>query len=89
MQYLSIYTSFPFSNYITDKYILNENKKVLVVGGCGYIGGYTTDLLSLNNFDVTIYDNLLYEDRFLKNVNFINGDIKTPIFLYRQQKNLM
>ena len=58
-----------------------KNKKVLVVGGCGYIGGYTTDLLSLNNFDVTIYDNLLYEDRFLKNVNFINGDIRDTNFL--------
>ena len=58
-----------------------KNKKVLVVGGCGYIGGYTTDLLSSNNFDVTIYDNLLYEDRFLKNVNFINGDIRDTNFL--------
>ena len=36
-----------------------KNKKVLIVGGCGYIGGYTTDLLSLNNFDVTIYDNFI------------------------------
>tara|TARA_S200000501_G_C20746768_1_gene709847 strand:- start:1 stop:957 length:957 start_codon:yes stop_codon:yes gene_type:complete len=51
-------------------------KKVLVVGGCGYIGGYTTDLLSDNGFDVTVYDNLLYEDRFLKKVKFINGDIR-------------
>ena len=58
-----------------------KNKKVLVVGGCGYIGGYTTDLLSSNNFDVTIYDNLLYEDRFLKSVNFINGDIRDTNFL--------
>ena len=58
-----------------------KSKKVLIVGGCGYIGGYTTDLLSQNNFDVTIYDNLLYEDRFLKNVNFINGDIRDTNFL--------
>lgn len=58
-----------------------KNKKVLIVGGCGYIGGYTTDLLNSNNFDVTIYDNLLYEDRFLKSVNFINGDIRDTNFL--------
>ena len=28
-----------------------KNKKVLLVGGCEYIAGYTTDLLSSNNFD--------------------------------------
>ena len=28
-----------------------KNKKVLLVGGCGYIMGYTIDQLSLNNFD--------------------------------------
>ena len=60
-----------------------KNKKVLIVGGCGYIGGYTTDLLISNNFDVTIYDNLLYEDRFFKNVNFINGDIRNTDFLVK------
>ncbi len=60
-----------------------KNKKVLVIGGCGYIGGYTTDLLNSNNFDVTVYDNLLYEDRFLKNINFINGDIRDTDFLVK------
>jgi nucleoside-diphosphate-sugar epimerase len=49
--------------------------KILVVGGAGYIGGYLTDLLLKNNIDVTVYDNLLYEYRYLKNVKFINGDI--------------
>lgn len=58
-----------------------KNKKVLIVGGCGYIGGYTTDLLSFNNFDVTVYDNLLYEERFLKDINFIKGDIRDTSFL--------
>ena len=37
--------------------------------------------IGLNNFDVIIYDNLLYEDRFFKNVNFINGDIRDTNFL--------
>ena len=58
-----------------------KNKKVLIAGGCGYIGGYTTDLLSQNNLDVTVYDNLLYEDRFLKDVKFIKGDIRNTEFL--------
>ena len=51
-------------------------KKVLLIGGCGYIGGYTSSLFSSKNFDVTVYDNLLYEDRFLKEINFIYGDIR-------------
>jgi len=52
--------------------------KILVVGGCGYIGGFLTDLLNSkeNEWDVTVYDNLLYESRFFKNVKFICGDIK-------------
>lgn len=52
------------------------NKKILVVGGAGYIGGLTTDTLIRNGHDVTIYDNLLYENRYLKDVKFINGDIR-------------
>lgn len=50
--------------------------KVLIAGGAGYIGGYLTDLLVAKGFDVTVYDSLIYEDRFLKKVNFVNGDIR-------------
>ena len=49
---------------------------VLVIGGAGYIGGLTTDMLINNGHTVTVYDNLLYEKRFLKNCNFIFGDIR-------------
>lgn len=49
---------------------------VLVVGGAGYIGGYLTDLLLENEYDVTVFDSLVYESRFLKNVNFIKGDVR-------------
>lgn len=52
------------------------NKKVLIVGGCGYIGGFLTDHLIENKFDVTVYDNLLFETRFLKPCKFIYGDIR-------------
>jgi nucleoside-diphosphate-sugar epimerase len=54
----------------------NQICKALIVGGAGYVGGYLVDLLKHNNYDVTVYDNLLYETRFLKQVNFINGDIR-------------
>jgi nucleoside-diphosphate-sugar epimerase len=52
-------------------------KKILIVGGCGYIGGYLTDLLKKDvNNKVTIYDNLMYESRFFKDISFIRGDVR-------------
>jgi len=52
-------------------------KKMLLVGGVGYIGGCVTDLFSgLPDYEITVYDNLLYESRYLKEVNFIYGDIR-------------
>lgn len=50
--------------------------KVLLVGGAGYIGGLTTDYLTRDGFDVTVYDNIFYEERYLKPVKFIYGDIR-------------
>lgn len=50
--------------------------KILIAGGAGYVGGYMTDLLNKNGENVTVYDNLIYESRFLKNVQFIYGDIR-------------
>ena len=61
--------------------------KVLVVGGSGYIGGLTCDYLKRDGFDVTVYDNLLYENRFLKEVNFINGDVRDTEKLYKVSKD--
>lgn len=55
---------------------MNENHKVLIVGGAGYIGGYLVDLLDKFHYNVTVFDNLLYESRYLKRVNFVRGDIR-------------
>jgi len=42
-------------------------KKMLIVGGAGYIGGYVTDVFEdKQGFEVTVYDNLLYESHYLK-----------------------
>ena len=49
--------------------------KVLVVGGAGYVGGYLTDFATAHGHDVTVLDNLTYEDSYLKEVNFVYGDI--------------
>ncbi|MCP3684497.1 MAG: SDR family oxidoreductase [bacterium] len=49
--------------------------KVLVVGGSGYIGGAVTDYLKDNRVDFIVYDNLMYERDYRKNVPFMFGDV--------------
>ncbi|MDA9626926.1 SDR family oxidoreductase, partial [Candidatus Pelagibacter sp.] len=61
-------------------------KKVLVVGGAGYVGGVIVDLLIKKKYDVTVYDNLLYEESFRKDCKFIFGDIRDTNF-YRSKLN--
>jgi nucleoside-diphosphate-sugar epimerase len=50
--------------------------RVLIVGGAGYIGGALTDQLMALRHEVRIYDFLLYEHRYLKEVDFVRGDIR-------------
>jgi nucleoside-diphosphate-sugar epimerase len=49
--------------------------RVLVVGGAGYVGGWLTDRAIEAGHEVRVYDLLLYEDRFLKEVPFVVGDV--------------
>lgn len=46
-------------------------KKILIIGGAGYIGGAISEIL-----DVTILDNLMFEDRYLKPVPFHYADVR-------------
>ena len=48
---------------------------ILVVGGAGYVGGGIVDTLK-NSHDVTVYDSLIYEESYRKDVDFIYGDIR-------------
>ncbi len=50
--------------------------RVLVVGGAGYIGGCVTDALLAKRIPFTVYDNLTYENHYLKPVDFIYGDVR-------------
>jgi len=50
-------------------------KNVLIVGGAGYVGGAITDLILSSNYNVRVYDKLLYEDSYRKDVDFAYGDI--------------
>ena len=54
---------------------------ILIVGGAGYVGVGIVDKLKLNH-NVTVYDSLIYEESYRKDVNFIYGDI-------RNQKKLL
>jgi nucleoside-diphosphate-sugar epimerase len=49
--------------------------RVLIVGGAGYVGGWLTDQAIEAGHDVIVYDLLLYEDVYLKPVEFVFGDI--------------
>lgn len=59
-------------------------KKVLVVGGAGYVGGAVTDLLKNADTTVRVYDSLVYEDSYRKEVDFVNGDIRDREKLKKQ-----
>ena len=43
--------------------------------GAGYVGGGIVDKLSKDH-KVTVYDSLIYENSFRKDVDFIFGDIR-------------
>ena len=71
----------------TPKIPRRTEMKILVVGGAGYVGGVVVDLLiAKKNYDVTVYDNLLYEDSYRKDCKFINGDIRDKNF-YKKNLN--
>ncbi|MBI4267075.1 MAG: SDR family oxidoreductase [Chloroflexi bacterium] len=50
--------------------------KVLVTGGAGYVGGAVTDLLTVSQHTVRVYDALLYEESYRKPVDFVCGDVR-------------
>lgn len=47
----------------------------------GYIGGYLVDKLLSEKCEVCVYDNLFYEERYLKSVKFVNGDVRNTKLL--------
>lgn len=49
--------------------------RILIVGGAGYVGGWLTDEAVSAGHEVRVIDNLTYEDSYLKNVDFVFGDV--------------
>jgi nucleoside-diphosphate-sugar epimerase len=56
--------------------VLRVLVNVLVTGGAGYLGGAVTDLLLQRGCSVRVYDNLLYEDSYMKPIDFVLGDVR-------------
>lgn len=59
---------------------------ILVVGGAGYVGGAVTDLLKETDHNVRVYDNLLFEESYRKDVDFVLGDIRNEKLLLENLK---
>lgn len=57
--------------------------KILITGGAGYIGGALTDILSNTKHSVKVYDSLLYEESYRKDVDFVFGDIRDRVKLLK------
>ena len=49
---------------------------VLVVGGAGYVGGALVDMLLRTHHSPRVYDALLYEESYRKQVDFAYGDVR-------------
>ncbi len=60
--------------------------KVLVTGGCGYVGGAVTDILGETGHEVRVLDTLLYEECYRKPGNFVYGDVRDHGLLLQQLK---
>lgn len=50
--------------------------KILIVGGAGYLGGALTDILIQSQHEILVYDMLLYEESYRKQVPFVRGDVR-------------
>lgn len=68
--------------------------KIFITGGAGYIGTTLIPLLLEKNYEVTVYDSLIFDngDKLLpyignKNFKFINGDIRNKELLSENIKN--
>ena len=53
---------------------MKKKYKVIIFGGSGFLGSHLSDLLSKNNFNVTIFD-IKQKKQKTKSINFIKGSI--------------
>jgi nucleoside-diphosphate-sugar epimerase len=55
-----------------------KNKKILILGGCGYVGSYLTNYLYKKGYDITVFDTQWFGKNISKNikVKIIKGDVR-------------
>lgn len=56
---------------------------ILIVGGAGYLGGAVTELLQSSEHNITVYDALLYEETYRKDITFVRGDIRNRALMQK------
>ena len=67
--------------------------KVLITGGAGYLGSVLVERLLRSDYEVTVLDNLMYNQTSLihysynKNFDFIYGDVRDKNLLESLVKN--
>jgi len=55
---------------------MSGNKTVLILGGCGYVGGHLASTLIMEHYNVVIYDLAIPEKKFCReDVVYIKGNI--------------
>ena len=70
-----------------------QKEKILITGGAGYIGSVLTAFLLEHNYEVTVLDNLLYNQTSLlhlynyKNFKFIKKDVTDFNFMKKEISN--
>ena len=63
-----------------------KNKKIIVIGGSGFLGSHVADILTENNYDVHIFD--INPSKWInKKQHFIKGDILNYNHLLKAFKN--
>ena len=64
-------------------------KKILITGGCGYIGSRLVPFLLARGYDIRVIDSLIYKNN-LKNFNFelVGGDIRDSKLLKKAVKGI-
>lgn len=83
-----------YKGRLNDKTQIKSVKKVLVVGGAGFLGSVLCKKLLERGYHVRVLDNLLYGDAgikpiyYHKNFEFINGDISNIHILVKSIKDI-